>query len=87
MRVRVLCFGVLRDRLGSQHDLTVPEASAASAVIAWAVAGAPELATLWPSVAVAVNQRYSNGSTLLQDGDEVALLPPVSGGYAGLVCT
>jgi molybdopterin converting factor small subunit len=35
---------------------------------------------LWNSLAVAVNRSYAMRTTLLQDGDEVALLPPVSGG-------
>ncbi len=41
---------------------------------------APELAALWDKVAVAVNQQYASASEALQEHDEVALLPPVSGG-------
>ena len=36
---------------------------------------------LWRSLAVAVNREYAQMSAILRDGDEVALLPPVSGGY------
>jgi hypothetical protein len=35
---------------------------------------------LWRSLAVAVNREYSSHGAVLRDGDEVALLPPVSGG-------
>ncbi len=35
---------------------------------------------LWRSLAVAVNREYAQPSIALRDGDEVALLPPVSGG-------
>jgi molybdopterin converting factor small subunit len=35
---------------------------------------------LWRSLAVAVNREYGSASIVLRDGDEVALLPPVSGG-------
>jgi molybdopterin converting factor small subunit len=35
---------------------------------------------LWRSLAVAVNREYAAAETVLQGGDEVALLPPVSGG-------
>lgn len=35
---------------------------------------------LWRSLAVAVNREYSLQDVVLRDGDEVALLPPVSGG-------
>ena len=34
----------------------------------------------WDSIAVAVNQEYARANDVLRDGDEVALLPPVSGG-------
>jgi hypothetical protein len=37
---------------------------------------------LWRSLAVAVNREYGSTSIVLQEGDEVALLPPVSGGTA-----
>ncbi len=35
---------------------------------------------IWSSMAVAVNQEYASVDSVVQDGDEVALLPPVSGG-------
>jgi molybdopterin converting factor small subunit len=41
-------------------------------------------ASLWDSLAVAVNQEYARPGDVLKDGDEVALLPPVSGGVCGL---
>jgi molybdopterin converting factor small subunit len=40
-------------------------------------------ARLWRSLAVAVNREYVMAETTLQHGDEVALLPPVSGGCSG----
>lgn len=40
----------------------------------------PPLARLVPSLAVAVNREYAEADRVLQDGDEVALIPPVSGG-------
>lgn len=38
---------------------------------------------LWRSLAVAVNREYAKPGVALRDGDEVALLPPVSGGAGG----
>jgi molybdopterin converting factor small subunit len=35
---------------------------------------------VWKTLAVAVNRDYAGLTTVLKDGDEVALLPPVSGG-------
>jgi molybdopterin converting factor small subunit len=37
----------------------------------------------WDSIAVAVNQEYARADCPLKDEDEVALLPPVSGGAEG----
>ena len=36
--------------------------------------------SVWDSIAIAVNQEYARAEDVLKDGDEVALLPPVSGG-------
>jgi MoaE-MoaD fusion protein len=42
----------------------------------------PQQAKLWSAIAVAVNRTYAASGAGLRDGDEVALLPPVSGGSA-----
>jgi molybdopterin synthase catalytic subunit len=81
MRVQVVFFGILKDIVGSseaQFELHV----GATAAELWTVlqAQTPGLARFQKSVAVAVNQHYSEPGTLLHEGDEVALLPPVSGG-------
>jgi molybdopterin converting factor small subunit len=44
------------------------------------VADAPGLAEYERSISVAVNAEYARMTALLADGDEVAFLPPVSGG-------
>ncbi len=44
----------------------------------------PQQPKLWSALAIAVNQSYAARGCLLRDGDEVALLPPVSGGCAEL---
>lgn len=40
----------------------------------------PELGTLSETLIVSVNKEYANYDTILKNGDEVGLLPPVSGG-------
>jgi molybdopterin converting factor subunit 1 len=81
MRVRVLYFGVLKDAFGRDGEAMelVDGASVADliAVCRGRYAGA---AGVWGSMAVAVNQEYARAGAVLKDGDEVALLPPVSGG-------
>ena len=79
MRVRMLYFGVLRERLGGGEAwLELVD----GAIVAEALSIYKErLADFpWESIAVAVNQEYAKADVVLKDGDEVALLPPVSGG-------
>jgi molybdopterin converting factor subunit 1 len=79
MRVRVLYFGVLKDVMGRGRTvMEVAEGSSVAELLA--VHRGLVAASIWDSVAVAVNQEYARGGDILKDGDEVALLPPVSGG-------
>lgn len=81
MRVRVKLFAVLRERAGeSELSLELPE-SATVAVACDALGRTnPGLATHLSRVAFAVNQSYVKSGAPLSDGDELALIPPVSGG-------
>ncbi len=80
MRLRVLFFGVLRERFGAEEILEQFPGTTVSDLVRYYRAVSPELASLWGSIAVAVNQQYSAANVSLSSGDEVALLPPVSGG-------
>ncbi len=80
MRVRVLLFGVLKERIGkAEQELELPPGARVEEVVAWA-SGVMLDGGLLRSTAVAVNREYAAAGTELRDGDEVALLPPVSGG-------
>jgi len=84
MQVRVLFFGVLRDLTGKASDsLQLPEGGSVRDVIARYESQIPRLKDSLSSIALAVNQQYASPETRLKDNDEVALLPPVSGGAAG----
>jgi molybdopterin synthase catalytic subunit len=81
MRVRVFFFGMLKDLAGKSSDLLeLPESASVADVLAHYQAHLPRLKDLLPSLAVAVNQHYAGSETKLNPDDEVALLPPVSGG-------
>src|SRR3954468_21494055 len=83
MQVRVLFFGVLRDLAGKSNDsLELPEGGSVRDVIARYESQIPRLKDSLSSIALAVNQQYASPETKLKDNDEVALLPPVSGGAA-----
>ncbi len=83
MRVQLLAFGILRDHLGSSAGpLDLPAGSTVRDLLDRCRAMAAGNSAPWSSIAVAVNQEYVPVTHPLADGDEVALLPPVSGGSA-----
>jgi molybdopterin synthase catalytic subunit len=79
MQVRVLPFGILKDSLGAS-TLELPEGSTVATLLDRLAAGRPVPAGTWASIAVSVNHEYAQPAHVLRDGDEVGLLPPVSGG-------
>ena len=82
MRVQILTFGVLKDWLGSAGSSIELEDGATVADLlerlAHRHAGSP--AGALRGIAVSVNAEYAVAAQVLFDGDEVGLLPPVSGG-------
>ena len=76
MNVRVRLFAALRERAGAGSvDLALPDGAVVADV--W---GALPLGDEPPGILFAVNRAYSDRAQTLEDGDEVALIPPVSGG-------
>ena len=81
MQVRVLFFGVLKDLAGRSSDLlTLPDQATAGDVLEHYEIRLWSLKGKLSSIAVSVNQEYTGPEAKLHSGDEVALLPPVSGG-------
>src|SRR5579859_3997221 len=81
MRVRVLLFGVLKDIFQrSEEPLELSSGATVSDLLEHYRQLAPEKGKFFHSLALAVNQQYAAPTHILEDGDEVALLPPVSGG-------
>jgi molybdopterin synthase catalytic subunit len=81
MRVRVRLFASLREAAGSERlELELPDG--ASVEDAWRrlASDHPALGTRRASLAAAVNRSYSGVDAGLADGDELAFIPPVSGG-------
>jgi molybdopterin converting factor subunit 1 len=81
VRIRVRLFAALRERAGmSENEIELPEGSRGRDV--W------ELLELGPEpsgLAYAVNRQYVDRDHELSDGDELAIIPPVSGGAFRLV--
>jgi MoaE-MoaD fusion protein len=81
MQVRVLFFGALRDLIGRSDDaLTLPEGARLADLLAHYEGASPRLKDFLPAIALSINQEYASPGAALHDQDEVALLPPVSGG-------
>ena len=76
MQVSIRLFAGLRERAGTgARRLELPDGATVADV--WA---ALELGEELPGLLYAVNRRYAGAETVLGEGDEVALIPPVSGG-------
>jgi MoaE-MoaD fusion protein len=81
MQIRVLFFGVLKDLSGrATETLDLPERSTLADLLNHCAATAPELEQHLPGIAMSINHEFARASDILKTGDEVALLPPVSGG-------
>ena len=81
MRVTVRLFARLRDLAGSGELVRdVPMPATVETVWRSLVADVPALRDYERTMSVAVNADYSKMSARVSDGDEVAFLPPVSGG-------
>lgn len=81
MSVTVLLFAAARDAAGrGRLEVAHREGLTAAAVWDELVRDHPALRPLGGSVSVAVNHRFAPRDTALAPGDELAFLPPVSGG-------
>jgi molybdopterin converting factor subunit 1 len=81
MRVKVLFFGRLKEIAGlSEESLELCSGVDIEALFAQYVTRSPRLSQYRSSVVASCNQEFAAWATALHSGDEVAFLPPVSGG-------
>ena len=81
MRINVRLFARLRDIAGAgEIEIEVPDGATVRAVWDQLTGAHPDLRAYRETVSAAVNAEYSRMGAPLGDGDEVAFLPPVSGG-------
>ncbi len=84
VRARVLFFGPLKDIVHRSEDTFEADGPVSLAdVFNHYAVRFPGLAALRPTTLFARNQQFSDGSTPVAEGDEIAFLPPVSGGTGG----
>lgn len=77
MSIKILYFASLREQIGRASDV-IEKTDSLRVIDAWQQAtGMPELLD---NLLIAVNQEYTSEDTVLNDGDELAFFPPVTGG-------
>ena len=87
MQVRVLFFGMLKEMVGQREDsISLPENATLSDLLNYYGPKIPHLKEMLSSIALSVNEEYAGPESTLKNGDEVAMLPPVSGGKSPIQC-
>ncbi len=82
MIVRLLLFARLRDALEGEGEVSVslPDGATGRDLAAWLGCRSASLEPLTRASRLAVNRTYADWGVELREGDEVAVIPPVSGG-------
>jgi molybdopterin converting factor subunit 1 len=81
MTVRVLFFGIVRERIGVREEVVeLPARASVADLLSTLSARHARFGEGAGSLRVAVNEEYVDSTATLSDNDEVAIIPPVSGG-------
>lgn len=81
MRVRVKLFASFREIAGRREiPWTAAEGATVADLLAALLERYPALRGHWETMLLAVNHEFAEPSAVLREGDEVAIMPPVSGG-------
>jgi molybdopterin converting factor subunit 1 len=82
MQIRVLYFGVIRERIArtSKESISMPADATVDDLVTKLCEAHPGLRDVLRHVKVAVNEAIGGPGHVLADGDEVAIIPPVAGG-------
>ncbi len=81
LNIKVLFFASCRDLIGTgEREMTLTDGATVTDLISELASEQARFTDMAPSLMVSVNQAYVERDAELQDGDEVAFIPPVSGG-------
>ena len=81
MKIRTRFFASARDAVGQRElELDIPDGLTAGDLLQLLISDYPRLAGHASTLRLAVNEAYADPTERLNPGDEVALIPPVSGG-------
>ncbi|QIY90233.1 molybdopterin converting factor subunit 1 [Chryseobacterium gallinarum] len=80
MKLKILAFGITKDIFGtSQQEITIKDAITVQQLKSILEEEFPELKKL-TSYFIAVNEEYAEEDQMITETDEIAIIPPVSGG-------
>ena len=83
MKIRILYFGILKDLVGQAAEtVELPELATLADLLAHCKSRTPRLGDHLAGIALSINREFARPADALHENDEVALLPPVSGGSA-----
>ena len=86
MRVKVLFFGMLKDIVGrAEEQIDLEDGALLGSIFDRYAQQFPRLKGLTSSIVLACNHEFSDRAAQVRDGDEIAFLPPVSGGASRYV--
>jgi molybdopterin converting factor subunit 1 len=81
MHIAVRLFALMREKAGAETiHLQLPESVSAAQALVALQDQYPILAPYLPRVRLALQMNFIDADTILHEGDELALIPPVSGG-------
>ena len=81
MKIHLLLFGSLRESVGeSRLEVELSEGATLADVRAWLAGRSDLVDKLGDRLAASINMEVADLSDVVEDGDEVAFLPPVAGG-------
>ena len=79
--IKILYFAFIKELTGVRTDtMKLPDGSTINNLLTNILDIYPQINNLLKTIKVSVNYKVVDKNTILKDGDEVALLPPVSGG-------
>jgi molybdopterin converting factor subunit 1 len=79
--IKVLFFATLRDRAGTKSvELDIPEHTTVRTLKNLVVEAYPGLQETMDTVVISINREFAFDESLVPEGAEVAMFPPVSGG-------
>lgn len=81
IRIHLLYFAFVKDKTGVEFDLLeLPSDTSVKSLIKIILEKYPGLGNIVDMIQISVNYKIVDVDTILKDGDEIAFLPPISGG-------